>query len=90
MKAKNSQKKSKTDWDKLASMPDSEIDYSDIPPLDENFFKDGKLRLPKAKPLISIRIDPDVLEWFKSQGGGYQSRMNAVLRMYMEAHRHNS
>ncbi|CAB1073194.1 hypothetical protein D1AOALGA4SA_1788 [Olavius algarvensis Delta 1 endosymbiont] len=66
-------------------MPDEDIDYSDIPPLDDNFFKKGKLRLPKAKPLISIRIDPDVLEWFKSQGGGYQTRMNAVLRMYMES-----
>ncbi len=85
MKAKTLQKKSRTDWDKLADMPDEDIDYSDIPPLDDNFFKKGKLRLPKAKPLISIRIDPDVLEWFKSQGGGYQTRMNAVLRMYMES-----
>ena len=90
MKVKSSQKKSRTDWDKLADMPDADIDYSDIPPLDKNFFKDGKLRLPKAKPLISIRIDPDVLEWFKSQGGGYQTRMNAVLRMYVESQRHKS
>ncbi|CAB1065158.1 hypothetical protein D1BOALGB6SA_9955 [Olavius sp. associated proteobacterium Delta 1] len=71
-------------------MPDSEIDYSDIPPLNEEFFKDGKLRLPKAKSLISIRIDPDVLEWFKSQGAGYQTRINAVLRMYMKAQAHKS
>jgi len=90
MKAKASPKKSRTDWDKLTDMPDADIDYSDIPPLDEKFFKDGKLRLPKAKPLISIRIDPDVLEWFKSQGGGYQTRINAVLRMYMESQSHKS
>ncbi len=85
MKAKNSKKKLKTDWGKLENMSDQDIDYSDIPPLDKDFFKKGKLRLPKSKPLISIRIDPDVLEWFKSQGTGYQTRMNAVLRMYMEA-----
>ena len=90
MKAKASQKKSRTDWDKLADMPDADIDYSDIPALDEKFFKEGKLRLPKAKPLISIRIDPDVLEWFKSRGSGYQTRMNAVLRMYMETQSHKS
>ena len=89
MKAKSSKKKSKTDWDKLHNMPDTDIDYSDIPALDSDFFKRGKLRMPKSKSLISIRMDPDVLEWFKSQGAGYQTRMNAVLRMYMEAHKHN-
>ncbi len=81
----NSKKKSRTDWAKLESMTDEEIDYSDIPPLDDEFFAKGELRLPTTKPLISIRVDPDVLAWFKSQGSGYQTRMNAVLRMYMEA-----
>ena len=76
-------------WDKLNAMSDEDIDYSDIPALDEKFFKKGKLRIPKAKPLISIRVDNDVLSWFKSMGSGYQTRMNAVLRMYMEAHSHN-
>lgn len=87
MKPGSSKEKSKTDWDKLENMPDSDIDYSDIPELDESFFKKAKLRMPKAKPLISIRLDPDVLEWFKSFGAGYQTRINAVLRMYMEANR---
>jgi uncharacterized protein (DUF4415 family) len=86
MKTKPSKKKSNTDWDKLYNMSDTDIDYSDIPPLDSEFFKKGELRMPKTKPLISIRLDSDVLEWFKSQGAGYQTRMNAVLRMYMEAH----
>ena len=67
-------------------MSDKDIDYSDIPELDSEFFEKGELRLPKTKPLISIRLDSDVLEWFKSQGAGYQTRINAVLRMYMEAH----
>ncbi|MCP4284671.1 MAG: BrnA antitoxin family protein [Gammaproteobacteria bacterium] len=78
-------KKSQTDWAKLENMTDDEIDYTDIPPLDDEFFTKGELRLPKRKPLISIRIDPEVLSWFKSEGPGYQTRMNAVLRMYMEA-----
>lgn len=89
MKANNSKKKSKTDWDKLNSMPDSDINYSDVPELGDSFFKNGKLRMPKTKPRISIRLDGDVLEWFKSSGTGYQTRINAVLRMYMEAHKHN-
>jgi uncharacterized protein (DUF4415 family) len=90
MKAKDSKKKSRTDWDKVNSMTDKDIDYSDISALDEEFFKKGKLRIPKAKPLISIRIDSDVLSWFRSQGSGYQTRINAVLRMYMEARRQQS
>ena len=89
MKLTSLKKKSKTNWDKLYTMPDTEIDYSDIPPLKEDFFQKGKLRMPKTKPLISIRLDSDVLDWFKSNGAGYQTRMNAVLRMYMNAHRHN-
>jgi uncharacterized protein (DUF4415 family) len=89
MKAKASKKKLKTNWDKLEKMSDQDIDYSDIPPLDTEFFRKGKLRMPKSKPLISIRLDQDVLDWFKSQGAGYQTRMNAVLRMYMKAQKHN-
>jgi len=86
MKAKPLEKKSKTVWNRLHNMSDTDIDYSDIPPLDSEIFKKGKLRMPQTKPLISIRLDSDVLKWFKSHGAGYQTRMNAVLRMYMEAH----
>ena len=89
MKLKSSKKKSKTNWDKLYTMPDTEIDYSDITPLKEDFFQKGKLRMPETKPLISIRLDSDVLDWFKSNGAEYQTYMNAVLRMYMDAHRHH-
>ncbi len=51
----------------------------------KNIFKNVDLKMPKTKPMISIRLDSDVLEWFRSQGAGYQTRINAVLRMYMEA-----
>lgn len=78
---------SRTDWQRLDSMSDEEIDTSDLPPLDEDFFAHAELRLPRAKPSITIRLDPDVLDWFKEQGRGYQTRINAILRSYMEAHR---
>jgi uncharacterized protein (DUF4415 family) len=45
------------------------------------------LRTVPRKTLLSLRIDSDVIEWFKKQGAGYQSRMNALLRAYMEAHK---
>lgn len=83
MSGENLNKNSGTDWARLEAMADDEIDTSDIPPLDDEFFAKGELRMPKSKPMISIRIDADVLEWFKAQGAGYQTRMNAVLRLYM-------
>lgn len=67
-------------------MKDSEIDVSDIPKLDVAFFERAELRMPRPKKAVSLRLDPDVLEWFKEQGHGYQTRINAVLRMYKEAH----
>jgi uncharacterized protein (DUF4415 family) len=57
------------------------------PELDEAWFKKALLVYPDGKTLISIRLDPDVLAWFRKKGKGYQTRMNAVLRAYMQAHR---
>jgi uncharacterized protein (DUF4415 family) len=67
----------------LLAMKDSEIDYSDIPELNENFWKNAKLFKPVDKKMISLRIDKDVLDWFKAQGKGYQSYMNAILKSYV-------
>ena len=86
MKAKNIIRESSTDWNRLKKMPDTEIDDSDVPVLDKAFFKQATLRIPKPKKSISLRVDPDVLDWFKHQGEGYQTRMNAVLKAYYEAH----
>ncbi len=69
-------------------MRDQDIDKSDIPELDASFFRKAKLRLPERKRSVSLRLDPDVLNWFRHQGRGYQTRINAVLRLFMEAH-HN-
>jgi len=68
-------------------MKDSDIDLTDIPELDADFFRRAKVRMPKGKQSVSLRIDRDVLNWFRRQGRGYQTRMNAVLRAYVEAHR---
>jgi uncharacterized protein (DUF4415 family) len=69
----------------LANRPDSEIDYSDIPPLTETFWQNA-VPNPFYKPIktaASVRIDSDVMAWLKSQGKGYQTRMNAILRHAM-------
>lgn len=56
--------------------------------LDEDFWRNARLVMPKpAKEAISLRVDQDVLAWFRAQGRGYQSRMNAVLRAYVESER---
>lgn len=58
------------------------------PALPDDFWKHAKVVLPdRPKKTTTIRFDADILEWFKSQGRGYQTRMNAVLRSYYEAHK---
>ncbi len=86
MNAKPSKKRSKTNWNKVKVQSDSDIDTSEIPALDPDFFKSAILRMPSKKASITVRLDSDVLEWFRNQGKGYQTRINAVLRTYMEGH----
>lgn len=69
----------------LAAAPDSAIDTSDIAPLDDSFWQ-GAIRNPLYRPnktSTTVRLDADVLEWLKSQGKGYQTRLNAILREAM-------
>ncbi len=78
-------KRQKADLVALAARPDSEIDFSDIPPLTEDFWKNavrGKYYRP-TKTSTTVRIDSDVLAWLRAQGKGYQSRINAILRRKM-------
>jgi uncharacterized protein (DUF4415 family) len=70
--------------EELNNIPDSAIDTSDIPELDENFWDNAKMISPKTKQAISLRVDSDVLDWFKNRGKGYQSLMNSVLKSYVE------
>jgi uncharacterized protein (DUF4415 family) len=66
-------------------MKDSDIDYSDIPPLDKSFFKKATEAWPPAKQQLTIRLDTDVLQWLKTYGRGYQTRINRILRAAMES-----
>lgn len=76
---------SKTDWKRLKAMRDEDIDLDDSPELDDAFFKNARLQLP-SKQAVTMRLDSDVLTWFKQQGKGYQTRINQLLRKYMETH----
>ena len=87
MKKISSKTRSKTNWTRIDSLTDRDIDYSDIPELDKDFFRSATLVLPEPKTTVTIRLDQRVLEWFKAKGPGYQTRINALLRAFMEAHK---
>ena len=86
MKDSNLKSSSATDWERINNLTDEEIDTSDIPPLDADFFARAQLQLPH-KLNITLSVDEDVLEWFRSQGSEYQEKMNAALRIYAETHK---
>jgi len=70
---------------RLAARPDAEIDFSDIPPLKESFWKNA-VRNPFYRPVkqqLTVRLDSDVVAWLRQQGRGYQTRLNGVLREAM-------
>lgn len=71
--------------EELLAMSDDDIDYSDIPELDEEWFRNAEVIFPQAKRQMTLRLDGNVVDWFRAKGKGYQSRMNAVLRAYVEA-----
>jgi uncharacterized protein (DUF4415 family) len=67
---------------RLASQPDSQIDFSDIPPLKDSFWQNA-VRNPYYRPVkqqLTVRLDADVVAWLRRQGKGYQTRLNQVLR----------
>ncbi len=71
---------------KKAKVSKSETpDYSEIPELGQSFWRRARVNIPLPKQAISLRVDQDVLDFFRSTGKGYQSLMNAVLRSYVEA-----
>ncbi|EKD92406.1 MAG: hypothetical protein ACD_29C00023G0002 [uncultured bacterium] len=80
--------KSKTDLTKFDTLTDETIDYSDIPDFKDEFWANATVVDHTKKP-ISLRVDNDVLEWFKHQKGRYQKLINQVLRQYMNAHSHH-
>ncbi len=79
--------KSKTNFNKLDALTDRDINYSDLPELENDFWTKAKVVDHTKKP-ISLRVDTDVLDWFKHQDGRYQKLINFVLRQYMNAHKY--
>lgn len=77
-------KKSRTNWARLRAMKDKDIDLSEVPELGSAFF-DRAVFWPGRKRQITLRLDPDVLRFFRRHGRGYQTVINNVLRRYMEA-----
>jgi uncharacterized protein (DUF4415 family) len=90
MKKSDSSKKSQTDAEQLDAM-NEDIDPSDSPEITPEMFAKGVVRRglkpTPNKVQLTLRVDSDVLEWFKARGSGYQTQMNALLRAYMEAHK---
>jgi uncharacterized protein (DUF4415 family) len=72
---------------KFDEIKDKGIDYSDIPELDDIFWANAVIGYPEKKKPVTLRLDADVLDWFRSLGKGYQTRINAVLRSFYEAHK---
>lgn len=80
-----SRKSIKSDVARLDRLKDRDIDYSDIPPLDDAFLKKATVvAWPPVKRQVTIRLDADVLRWLKASGKGYQTRLNYILRAAME------
>jgi len=73
--------------DAIAAMPDEQIDYRDAPSLPDAVWMKAAAELPCTKQQITLRLDAEVLDFFKHTGKRYQSRINAVLRSYVEAHK---
>lgn len=85
-----SKTKPKTDWRRLGSISDEDvraaiIDDPDAHPTDQEFWKSARVVLPRRKETVTMRLDADLLEWFRRERG-YQTRINAILRAYMDAH----
>ena len=68
-------------------MTDEEIDTSDIPPLDEKFFANARLRMPRGKIVVTVSVEKDVNDWYQAQGEESKALMSAALKIYAEAHR---
>jgi uncharacterized protein (DUF4415 family) len=70
-------------------MKDKDIDLSDAPEITPEMFAKAIVRRglkPRTKTQLTLRVDSDVLEWYKKQGRGYQTRINMLLRAYMQEH----
>jgi uncharacterized protein (DUF4415 family) len=89
LKSMRARGESKTDWVRFEAKSEEQLeqdiaddpDYRDVP---DDWYKNATLVIPTSKKMLSLRLDSDILDWFKQQGPGYQTRINAVLRAYAE------
>jgi uncharacterized protein (DUF4415 family) len=85
-----SKKSIKSDLARIDALKDEDIDYSEIPDLSalgEEFWAKAVVKRAEPKAQVTLRLDREVLDWFKAQGKGYQTRINAVLKAYKESRR---
>lgn len=90
LRAKREKGESRSELDAVRRMSEAELetsiaedpDWKNVP---RDWWKDALPVMPGPKKLLSLRLDPDVVDWFRAEGPGYQTRMNAVLRAYMQA-----
>ncbi len=78
---------SRTNWEKVDSLTEEDIDTSDIPPLTEEFSSNSRWWKPVKSLNVLVEVDPDTLAWFQTQGEDYEKKMAAALRIYAEAHK---
>ncbi len=81
----------KTDWERLLKMSEKDINAAALadkenPPWTKEMLAHAKLTMPQKKVVIHMSVDKDVVDWFKADGRGYQTRMNAVLKSYVHQH----
>ncbi len=91
MKKATTSKKSRTDWKRVDALKDEDIDLSDMPEVSPEMFAQSVVRrglkpVPR-KAQLTLRVDSEVLDWFRKQGQGYQTKINALLKAYMDAHK---
>ena len=94
MKNTATSRKSRTNWKRVDTLKDKQIDFPDTPELTPEMFARAVVRrglkpVPR-KAQLTIRVDSDVLDWYKKQGPGYQTRINALLRAFMAEHARKS
>ena len=76
--------------EEIKAIPDADIDTSDIPELDDEYWEEARLVIPDIKGISFFPVETDILEWFSAQGENSTARINAVLRDYVSAHSESS
>lgn len=83
---KDMKKSTRTDWQKIDSLKDEDIDYSDIPEMGDEFFKLATFNKPDKKKIVTMWIDSDVVNFFKTIDKHYQTKINQVLKAYKQTY----